>query len=76
MPSTPAQRRSLALSRAPVPEDDDDLNADEQGIEQAGRREFSGEALGPIAHDRLFYFVAGQYVSLEPSARGRPTTSR
>lgn len=38
------------------------LNADEQGVEQAGRREVSGEALGPIARDRLFYFAAGQLV--------------
>ncbi|HEU4994553.1 MAG TPA: carboxypeptidase regulatory-like domain-containing protein [Gemmatimonadaceae bacterium] len=39
------------------------LNANELGREQAGRRELSGEALGPVARDRLFYFVAGQYVS-------------
>jgi hypothetical protein len=38
------------------------LNANEEGVEQAGRRELSGEALGPIAHDRLFYFVAGQFI--------------
>lgn len=35
---------------------------DEQGVEQAGRRELGAEALGPIARDRLFYFVAGQLV--------------
>ena len=40
-----------------------DLN--EVGVEQASRREVAGEALGPIASDRLFYFVAGQYVSRE-----------
>jgi Carboxypeptidase regulatory-like domain len=39
------------------------FNANEEGVEQAGRRELSGEALGPIARDRLFYFAAGQYVS-------------
>ena len=35
---------------------------DELGVEQAGRRELGAEAVGPIARDRLFYFVAGQYV--------------
>ena len=39
------------------------FNANEQGVEQAGRREVAGEALGPISRDRLFYFVAGQMVS-------------
>ncbi len=38
------------------------LNANEQGVEEAGRRELSGELLGPIARDRLFYFVAGQLI--------------
>ncbi len=38
------------------------FNADEQGVEQAGRREVSGEALGPIARDKLFYFAGGQLV--------------
>lgn len=38
------------------------FNLGEQGVEQAGRREIAGEVLGPIARDRLFYFVAGQYV--------------
>jgi hypothetical protein len=38
------------------------FNAEEEGREQAGRREVGAEALGPIARDRLFYFVAGQYV--------------
>ncbi|MEX2154467.1 MAG: TonB-dependent receptor [Gemmatimonadaceae bacterium] len=38
------------------------FNLGEQGVEQAGRRELAGEALGPLARDRLFYFVAGQYV--------------
>jgi hypothetical protein len=39
------------------------LNANEQGVEQAGRREVSGEVSGPLARDRLFYFAAGQVVS-------------
>jgi len=39
------------------------FNANEQGVEQAGRRELSGEVLGPIARDKLFYFVGGQFVS-------------
>lgn len=39
------------------------FNANEQGVEQAGRRELSGELLGPIARDKLFYFVGGQFVS-------------
>ncbi len=39
------------------------FNANEEGVEQAGRREVGGEALGPIARDRLFYFAAGQFVS-------------
>jgi len=38
------------------------LNANEQGVEQAGRREASGEMLGPVARDKLFYFAAGQLV--------------
>jgi hypothetical protein len=38
------------------------FNLGEQGVEQAGRRELAGEALGPLLRDRLFYFVAGQYV--------------
>jgi hypothetical protein len=38
------------------------LNAKEEGLEQAGRRELSGEALGPILRDRLFYFVGAQVV--------------
>ncbi|MGH7680118.1 MAG: TonB-dependent receptor, partial [Gemmatimonadaceae bacterium] len=38
------------------------FNIEEDGVEQAGRTEFGGEALGPILRDRLFYFVAGQYV--------------
>ncbi|MDQ3696880.1 MAG: TonB-dependent receptor, partial [Gemmatimonadota bacterium] len=38
------------------------LDLNELGVEQAGRREIGAEALGPIARDRLFYFVAGQYV--------------
>jgi hypothetical protein len=38
------------------------FNANEQGVEQAGRRELSGELLGPIARDKLFYFVGGLFV--------------
>ena len=38
------------------------FNANEQGVEQAGRRELSGELLGPITRDKLFYFVGGQFV--------------
>ena len=38
------------------------LNANEQGVEVAGRRELGAELLGPIRRDRLFYFVAGQLV--------------
>lgn len=38
------------------------LNANEVGSEQAGRRELSGEITGPIARDRLFYFAGGQFV--------------
>ena len=38
------------------------LNANEQGVEQAGRREVSGEFLGPIARDKLFYFAGAQLV--------------
>src|SRR5260221_11453368 len=39
------------------------FNANEQGVEQAGRRELSGEGLGPIARGKLFYSVGGQVVS-------------
>lgn len=38
------------------------FNRNEQGIEPAGRREVSGELLGPVVRDRLFYFAAGQFV--------------
>lgn len=38
------------------------FNANEQGVEEASRREVSGELLGPIARDRFFYFVAGQLI--------------
>jgi hypothetical protein len=33
------------------------------GVEQAGRHEIAGEILGPISRDRVFYFLAGQYVN-------------
>jgi hypothetical protein len=39
------------------------FNANEQGAEQAGRRELGGELLGPIVRDKLFYFAGGQVVS-------------
>ena len=39
------------------------FNANEQGVEEAGRREVSGELLGPIARDRLFYFASGSFVA-------------
>ena len=38
------------------------IHASEEGVEQAGRHEVSGEALGPIARDKLFYFAAAQLV--------------
>ncbi|HJQ19700.1 MAG TPA: TonB-dependent receptor [Gemmatimonadaceae bacterium] len=38
------------------------ISANEEGIEQASRREVGGEALGPILRDRLFYFLGGQFV--------------
>lgn len=38
------------------------FNLDEDGVEQAGRREVAGEALGAIARDRWLYFAAGQVV--------------
>ncbi|MCE9603112.1 MAG: TonB-dependent receptor [Gemmatimonadetes bacterium] len=39
------------------------FDLDEQGAEQAGRTELSGEAGGAILQDRLFYFVGAQAVS-------------
>lgn len=41
------------------------FNLREEGVEQAGRREASGEIGGPLIKDRLFYFVAGQFVARE-----------
>jgi hypothetical protein len=38
------------------------LNLNEVGSEQAGRREVAGELLGPVMRDRLFFFLAGQHV--------------
>lgn len=35
------------------------IKSNEEGAEQAMRREFSGEMRGPIIRDRLFYFVGG-----------------
>jgi hypothetical protein len=51
------------------------LNANEQGVEQAGRREVSGEALGPLAADKLFYFVGGQFVSRDLRSPNLTTTA-
>lgn len=51
------------------------IGANEAGVEQAGRREVSGEALGPIARDRLFYFVGGQYVDRDLRAPDLTTTT-
>ncbi len=36
--------------------------------EVAGRKEWAGEFSGPIVRDRLFYFVAGQYVNTQERA--------
>ena len=44
------------------------LNLDEEGAEQAGRREVAGEVLGPLLRDRLFYFLAGQHVQRDVRA--------
>lgn len=49
---------------------------DEQGVEQAGRREVAGEALGPLARDRVFYFAAGQYVRRDMRSPNLATTAR
>jgi carboxypeptidase family protein len=43
-------------------------NLDEEGAEQAGRRELGGELLGPLLRDRLFFFVAGQGVERDVRA--------
>lgn len=50
------------------------FDIDEQGVEQAGRRELAGEVLGPISRDKLFYFLAGQYVdrSMRSPLMGTP----
>ena len=39
------------------------FDLDEQGAEQAGRSEFSGEMSGAVVRDRLFYFVGAQAVT-------------
>ncbi|MFN2565110.1 MAG: TonB-dependent receptor domain-containing protein [Gemmatimonadaceae bacterium] len=44
------------------------LDLNEEGSEQAGRREINGEVLGPLACDRLFYFAAGQLVDRDVRA--------
>ncbi len=41
------------------------FNRNELGREPAGRHEVAAEMLGPIARDRVFYFVAGQLVQRE-----------
>lgn len=51
------------------------LNANEEGVEQAGRRELSGELLGPIARDRLFYFAAGQLIRRDLRSPDLTTTA-
>jgi carboxypeptidase family protein len=51
------------------------FNANEEGIEQAGRRELSGEALGPIARNRVFYFVAGQFIGRDFRSPNLTTTA-
>lgn len=51
------------------------LVRDEIGVERAGRREVGGELLGPFARDRLFYFVAGQYVDRELRSPDLTTTA-
>ena len=51
------------------------FNANEEGIEEAGRRELSGEALGPIARDRLFYFTAAQLVRRDFRSPNLTTTA-
>lgn len=38
------------------------ISPTEEGTEQALRREVSGEMRGPLARDRLFYFITGQLV--------------
>jgi hypothetical protein len=38
------------------------FNVTDVGSEQAGRQEVSGEALGALSRDKLFYFAAGQFV--------------
>lgn len=52
------------------------LNADEEGVEQAGRREVSGETLGPIARDKLFYFAGGQLVRRDMRSPNLTTPAR
>jgi len=51
------------------------INRDEQGAEQAGRRELGGEIGGPILRDRLFYFAAGQYVGRDVRSPNLTTTA-
>ncbi|MEO5590224.1 MAG: TonB-dependent receptor, partial [Gemmatimonadaceae bacterium] len=38
------------------------IRPNEEGAQQSMRRELSGEVRGPLIHDRLFYFVAGQLI--------------
>ncbi len=38
------------------------IHSNEEGAQQVMRREFSGEARGPLVRDRVFYFIAGQLI--------------
>jgi hypothetical protein len=51
------------------------LNANEIGSEQAGRTELSGEARGPIVRDRLFYFLAAEFIKRDVRAPDLTTTA-
>ena len=51
------------------------LYLDEEGSEQAGRRELGGELLGPLLRDRVFFFIAGQAVSRDVRAPDLTTSA-
>jgi hypothetical protein len=64
---TGTDRRQLTL-RANVEAtslSESNFNLREDGVEQAGRREVSGEAAGAIVPGRLFYFLGAQAVARE-----------